>query len=282
MENKMAIIKASLVKELRDATKVSMMECKKALQEADGDIDEAMKILRERGMAVAAKKATRTANQGLIASSSKDDGKTLSLVEVNCETDFVTRNETFTDFVKLVSDSALETDDDLGITLKAELTAKIAEIGENMKLKRNVRYTATGNNAIAPYIHLGGKVGVLVELSCEKAETQDTPAFKQLIKDITLHVAAMAPKYLNSDSVDDAEIASERAIYTKQVEGKPENIIGRIVDGKMNKYFSEICLVNQGFVKEPKQSITELLDETGKTVGDTIAIVRYIRFQLGE
>ena len=278
----MAIIPASLVKELRDATKVSMMECKKALQEADGDINAAMKYLRERGMAVAAKKATRTANQGLIASSSTEDGNTLSLVEVNCETDFVTRNQTFIDFVTLVSDSALETDEELSVLMKDELTAKIAEIGENMKLKRNVRFTVTGNNAVASYIHLGGKVGVLVELSCEKAETKDVPAFKELIKDITLHVAAMAPKYLNSDSVDAEEIVSERAIYAKQVEGKPENIIDKIVDGKMNKFFSEICLVNQGFVKEPKQSITELLAEVGKNVDDKIEIVRYVRFQLGE
>jgi len=277
----MATITASLVKELRDTTKVSMMECKKALQEADGDIDAAMKCLRERGMAVAAKKATRTANQGLIASSSTEDGNTLSLVEVNCETDFVTRNQTFIDFVKLVSDKALETDEELSVLMKDELTAKIAEIGENMKIKRNIRYIATGNNAVASYIHLGGKVGVLVELSCEKTETKDSPVFQELIKDITLHIAAMAPKYLNSESVDADEIASERAIYAKQVEGKPENIIDKIVDGKMNKFFSEICLVNQGFVKEPKQSITELLAEVGKTLDDKIEIVRYVRFQLG-
>ncbi len=277
----MATITASLVKELRDATKVSMMECKKALQEADGDIDAAMKCLRERGMAVAAKKATRTANQGLISSCSTEDGNTLSLVEVNCETDFVTRNQTFIDFVKLVSEKALETDEELSVLMKDELTEKIAEIGENMKIKRNVRYMATGNNAVASYIHLGGKVGVLVELSCGKAETKDSPVFQELIKDITLHVAAMAPKYLNSESVDAEEIASERAIYAKQVEGKPENIIDKIVDGKMNKFFAEICLVNQGFVKEPKQSITELLAEVGKTLDDKIEIVRYVRFQLG-
>ncbi|MDA3797974.1 MAG: translation elongation factor Ts [Kiritimatiellae bacterium] len=277
----MATITASLVKELRDATKVSMMECKRALQEADGDLDAAMKCLRERGMAVAAKKATRTANQGMVSSSASEDGKTVSLVEVNCETDFVTRNQTFIDFVKLVSDNALDTDEDLSVVMKDELTAKIAEIGENMKIKRNIRYISTGNCSVASYIHLGGKVGVLVELDCGKAETQDAPAFKELIKDITLHVAAMAPKYLNSDSVDAEEIASERAIYTKQVEDKPANIIDKIVDGKMNKFFSEICLVNQGFVKEPKQSITELLEEVGKQLGDTISIVRYVRFQLG-
>lgn len=277
----MATITASLVKELRDATKVSMMECKKALQEADGDLEAAMKCLRERGMAVAAKKAARTANQGLVASSSSEDGKTVSLVEVNCETDFVTRNQTFIDFVKVVSDKALETDEELSVLMKDELTAKIAEIGENMKIKRNVRYIAEGTNAVASYIHLGGKVGVLVELACEKAETQDAPAFQELIKDITLHVAAMAPKYLNSDAVDPEEIAAERAIYEKQVEGKPANIIDKIVDGKLNKYFSEICLVNQGFVKEPKQSISELLTEKSKELGDTISIVRYVRFQLG-
>ena len=277
----MATITNSIVKELRESTKVSMMECKRALQEADGDLDAAMKCLRERGMAIAAKKATRTANQGMVASSASEDGKTVSLVEVNCETDFVTRNQTFIDFVKLVSDTAVNTDEDLSVILKDELTAKIAEIGENMKLKHNIRYSTTGNSAVASYIHLGGKVGVLVELDCGKAETQDAPAFKELIKDITLHVAAMAPKYLNSDSVDAEEIASERAIYAKQVEGKPENIIGKIVDGKMNKFFSEICLVNQGFVKEPKQSIIELLAETGKQLGDTISIVRYVRFQLG-
>jgi elongation factor Ts len=278
----MVDITASLVKQLRDATNVSMMECKRALQETDGDLDKATTLLREKGIAVAAKRSAKAANQGIIAATSADEGKTLAMAEVNCETDFVARNSDFKAFVEQVAEAALSTDDDLGEAMHDTLIEKIASIGENIKIRRNVRYSLQGTGKVASYIHMGGKVGVLIEVACGKDETVASPVFDELVRDLTLHVAATAPACLTSDEVPEDDIAAERAIFAKQVEGKPENIIGMIVDGKIRKYFAEICLVEQGFVKEPKTSITELLAEKGKELGDELTIKRFVRYQLGQ
>ncbi|MCK5850977.1 MAG: translation elongation factor Ts [Kiritimatiellae bacterium] len=278
----MAEITAALVKELRNATNVSMMECKRSLVEADGDIDKATKILRERGIAIATKKATRTANQGLISAVSSDDGKTIAMVEVNCETDFVAKNDNFINFVNSMTAKACESDGVLADEVKDVITAKVVEIGENIIIRRNIRYTLDAPGKLLSYIHLGGKVGVVLDLACEKQETADGDAFTELAKDLTLHIAACNPDFLNSDEVPADKIASEREIYANQVKGKPEQIIEKIVEGKLNKFFAEICLNNQGFVKEPKQSITELLEEKSKEVGDTISIRKFVRYQLGD
>jgi elongation factor Ts len=275
------VITASQVKELRDATNVSMMECKKALVETDGDMDTAMKLLRERGMAVAAKRASKAANQGIIAATATADGSTIAMVEVNCETDFVARNDDFKSFVDDVAEKGLESDEALAEVMKDALVEKIAAITENMKIRRNARYQLGGTGKLASYIHMGGKVGVLIEVACGKAETVTAPVFEELVKDLTLHIAAAAPPYLTSAEIPADVIAEEREIFAKQVEGKPENIIDKIVDGKVQKFFGETCLVNQGFVKEPKQTITALLAETGKTLEDTLEIKRFTRNQLG-
>jgi len=277
----MAHITAAQVKELRDATGVSMMECKKALGEADGDFDAAAKLLRERGMAVAAKRAEKAANQGRIAAAATADGKTIAMVEVNCETDFVARNEAFQAFVETVVQRALETDEPLAELMQDTLMDQIAAIGENLKIRRNARFTLSGSGKVDSYIHLGGKVGVLVEVGCEKAETASAPAFEELVKDLTLHIAAAAPRYLTSEEVPAEDLAAEREIFAKQVEGKPAAIVDKIVDGKVRKFYEEICLIDQGFVKEPKQSIRALLEETGKAVSDTLTIRRFVRYQLG-
>ncbi len=274
-------ITASQVKELRDATNVSMMECKRALVETDGDMDGAMKLLRERGMAVAQKRAAKAANQGIIAAAETDGARTIAMVEVNCETDFVARNDAFKEFVVKVSEKGLETDEALSEVMHDELVAQIAAITENIKIRRNLRYQLDGTGKVASYIHMGGKVGVLVEVGCGKKETVTADAFVELVKDLTLHIAAAAPPYLTSDEIPADVIAEERAIFAKQVEGKPEAIIGKIVDGKVRKFFAETCLINQGFVKEPKQTITELLEQTGKTLDDTLVIKRFERYQLG-
>jgi len=274
-------ITAAQVKELRDATNVSMMECKNALEDCGGDMEKAFKVLRERGMAVAAKRADKDANQGIIAAASSADGKTLAMVEVNCETDFAARNDSFKTFVEHVAGKALETDDPLASVLAEELIEKVASIGENLKIRRNVRYQLAGNGRLASYIHMGGKVGVLIEVLCQKQENAENPAFAELVKDLTLHVAAAAPAYLTSADVPADVLAEERKIYAKQVEGKPANIVDKIVDGKVNKFYSDVCLVNQPFVKEPKMSITDLLNNLGKELGDSFSITRFARYQLG-
>jgi len=277
----MADITAAMVQELREATNVGMMECKRALVEAGGNKDQAIRLLRERGMAIAAKKATRTANQGLIASAG--DSKTGALIEINCETDFVAKNESFQKFVKTMAAKALSIPDGkITEVTKEEMAAKIAEIGENLVAKRNISYVLQGPGLVATYIHLNGKLGVMVEIGCGKDATAGSPVVQELAKDITLHVAACSPRYLVSKDVPADVIAAERDIYAKQVVGKPANIVDKIVDGKMTKFYSQVCLVDQGFVKDPDTSITKLLEAKGKEAGDTLTIRRFVRWQLGE
>lgn len=278
----MAEINATLVKELREETNVGMMECKKALVEAGGDKAAAVKILRERGLAIAGKKASRTAKEGQVASEVLQGGKMGVMVEVNCETDFVARNPVFQAFLKTVVEKAKTVQGDIGEAMKAEVTAKITEIGENIILRRSIRFELQGQGIVASYIHLGGKVGVLLEVGCEKAETSQKDAFKDVVKDITLHIAASNPHYLTRKDVPEATLQAEREIYAKQVENKPANIIEKIVNGKLEKFYAMTCLVEQGFVKDPEQTITELLAAKSKEMGDTLSIRRFARFQVGQ
>ena len=225
----MAEITASLVKELREETNVGMMECKRALVETNGDKDQAIKMLRERGVAIAGKKAGRIAEEGVVAAEVFGGGSQGVMIEVNCETDFVARNETFQAFVAELVQKAKTVDGALADAVQGEVVTRIAEIGENLIVRRSVRYDIEdGNGTIASYIHLGGKVGVLVDVGCEKSETGDQEVFRQVVKDLTLHIAASNPQYLSRDEVPEKMISAEREIYTNQVQGKPENIIDKI------------------------------------------------------
>lgn len=274
-------ITATLVKELREETNLGMMECKRALQETGGDKDKAVRLLRERGMAIAGKKAERVAKEGRVASDIYDNGKSGVMIEVNCETDFVAKNENFQGFVADLVAHAKGIDGSLAESAKDKVIAKIAEIGENLIVRRNIKYTVSGNGAVAGYIHLGGKVGVLLEVGCTKAETTQAEAFKEAVKDVTLHIAAANPQFLNRADVAADVIAAEKEIYAKQVEGKPANIVDKIVAGKLEKYYSQICLVEQGFVKDPDQTVTDMLAARSKELGDTLSIRRFARYQVG-
>ena len=278
----MAEISASLVKELREETGVGMMECKKALVEANGDKAAAIKILRESGMAIAAKKATRTAKQGIIASEVSADSQTGLMIEVNCETDFVSKNDQFKGFVAEMLQAARGVADNaLAETAKAKVDAKIAEIGENIIARRNISYTVQGTGAIAAYVHLGGKLGVMVEVGCKNAASVQNPAVKALLADITLHITAVNPVCITRDQVPAETVQAEKEIYAKQVEGKPANIIEKIVVGKLEKFYGQICLVEQPFVKDQDKTVTAVLAEVGKAVGDEFSIRRFVRWQLG-
>jgi elongation factor Ts len=277
----MTEISAALVKELRDTTNVSMMECKKALQDAGGDMEKAIRLLRERGMAVGARRAGKATNQGIIATASTQGGAAVALAEVNCETDFVARNEGFRTFAQRMAEKACSTDAALADLAKDDLGAQMAAIGENIVIRRNLRYVLQGPGVIASYIHLGGKVGVMVEVGCGKPDTVSKDAFRTLASDLALHVVACNPQYLASADVPAGVIASEREIYAKQVTGKPPQVMEKIVDGKLKKFFSDVCLMDQLFVKEQKVSITQLLAEVGKTLGDALTIRRFTRYQLG-
>ena len=283
-------ITASMVKELRDATSVGMMDCKKALQETDGDFDAAVKILRERGAAVAAKRAGKEAKEGLVASNVAADAQSAAMIEVNCETDFVTRNDDFQAFAAKLSNESLNYEtDQMAEAVADQITEKISSIGEKIQLRRNVKWDVDGTAAITSYIHMGGKVGVLIELGCENTDTINNPVFKELAKDLTLHVAAAAPQYLTRDEVPADLIEAEQEIMRNQMKAedeergksRPEEMIGKILIGKTNKFFSQICFVEQGFVKEDKVSITALVAEKSKELGDTLTVKRYIRYQLG-
>lgn len=278
----MAAITAAQVKELRDEIGLGMGECKKALEDANGDKAAAIKLLRERGANVAGKKASRVAKEGRVAAEIYDGGKSGVMIEVNCETDFVAKNEDFQAFVaELVAQSKTVSDNQLAEAAKDGLIAKIQKIGENLIIRRNVKFAVQGNGIVAGYIHLGGKVGVLVEVGCEKAETASKDLFKDVVKDITLHIAAANPAYLNRAAVPADVIAAEKEIYAKQVEGKPANIVDKIVAGKLEKFYQTVCLVEQGFVKDPDHSVTEHVNTQAKLLADTLTIRRFIRYQVG-
>ena len=275
-------ITTSMIKDLRDATSLGIADCKKALEQTNGDFDEAIKILREKGAAVAAKRASKEANEGKIESYISEDNQQASMIEVNCETDFVTRNEDFQSFVEeLKQDSINHVCNTMAEAVSERMEEKMAQIGEKISLRRNVKWVVDVTGAIGSYIHMGGTVGVLIELSCDKSETINNQIFKDLLKDLTLHVAAANPEFLSRDDVPVDQVESEKDIFRKQLVGKPENIIENILMGKINKYFSQICFLEQGFVKEEKQSIKNLISEKSKQLDDNITVKRYVRYQLG-
>ena len=275
-------ITTSMIKDLRDATSLGIADCKKALEQTNGDFDGAIKLLREKGAAVAAKRASKEANEGKIEAYISEDNQQASMIEVNCETDFVTRNEDFQSFVEeLRQDSINHVCDTMAMAVSERMEEKMAQIGEKISLRRNVKWVVNGTGAIGSYIHMGGTVGVLIELSCDKSETVNNQIFKDLLRDLTLHVAAANPEFLSRDDVPSDQVESEKDIFRKQLIGKPENIIENILMGKINKYYSQICFLEQGFVKEEKQSIKNLISEKSKQLDDNINVVRYIRYQLG-
>ncbi len=287
----MAEITAQLVKELRIKTDAGMMDCKKALEECGGDMDAAVKLLREKGIAKAAKKATREAKEGVITTVVADnDG---IIYEINCETDFCSKGEKFQTLVAevgavLKAASAKTLEEALatpmgGSTVETYIAEQCAVIGENMKLRKFARYTVEGTGSIASYIHMGGKVGVLLLTSCGKEETISAEAYQTMCKDITLHIAACAPKSVDSSSLDPAFVAEEQDIARAQLlaEGKPEALLDKILPGKLNALYKQSCLVNQEFVKDPSVSVAKLVENTGKALGDEVKILCFQRFQLG-
>lgn len=286
-------ITASAVKELRDKTNAGMMECKKALTETAGNLEAAIKLLREKGIVKAGQRADRETSEGIISASVSADGNSGVLVEVNCETDFVAKNDLFQSFVAEVTttiangaadsaDAALALTHGEG-TVSDTLKAKFIELGEVIAVKRVTRFATTGTGAVASYIHMGGKVGVLLEVSCGNAATTASESFKNLLKDITLHVAAANPSGLTREDIDGSVVEEENEINRKQLEaeGKPANIIDKILIGKINKFYGEQCLVEQAFVKDPDTSISKLLEAKSKELGDTLNIVRYARYSVG-
>ena len=283
-------ISASAVSELRKQTSAGMMACKKALTETNGDLEAAAKLLREKGEAKRSDRADRETSEGIVATHVAECGQSGILAVVNCETDFVAKNEDFQAWVgqllEAIANSGAETAEAAQAvpfgegTVENALGAKFAELGEVIKISQLARFEVQSSGAIASYIHMAGKVGVLLEVACGNAATASEEGFATLLKDITLHIAAANPAGLSRDDIDGTVVEEENEINRKQLlaDGKPEAIIDKILIGKINKFYSEQVLTEQAFVKDPDLSIAKLLAAKGKDLGDTLTIKRYERF----
>ena len=290
-------ITAAMVKELREMTGAGMMDCKKALNETNGNMDEAVEFLRKNGQAKAEKKAGRIAAEGLCMVVLKDD-KTAAVVEVNSETDFVAKNDTFRAFVEAVATQAVNSDaadldafmaeawnEDSSKTVKDALVEKVAVIGENLNIRRFEKVAAE-NGCVVSYIHGGGRIGVIVE--AETPVVNDT--VKEAMTNIAMQIAALNPKYVSRNEISDDYIAHEKEILRAQIMNdpkesqKPEKVINGMIEGRVNKELKEICLVDQVYVKaeDGKQTVGKYLEAVSKEVGETVAVKRFVRFETGE
>ena len=284
------MITAQAVKELRERTGAGMMDCKKALTETNGDMEKAVEVLREKGLAAAAKKAGRVAAEGIVKTFISEDMKKGAMVEVNCETDFVADNAEFIEFAGKVAEMAANNDvstveelvalkynDDK--TVQEVLTELIAKIGENMTVRRFEK-VAVDNGVVQSYIHGGGRIGVLVQLACDSNSSELT----QVAKDVCMQIAAANPLFLSENEVDSKALETEKEIYRAQAlnEGKPEKIVEKMVEGRIKKYYKEVCLLNQPWVKDADKSISKYLEEKSKEVGSPITVQKYFRFERGE
>jgi elongation factor Ts len=276
----MAEINAAMVGKLRGMTGAGMMECKKALGEAKGDLDVAVDVLRKAGAVTAGKISAREAREGLIAQYIAPGGRVGVLVEVNCQTDFVARNDMFRAFA---DDVAKRLAADPKANLEPEREATVAKIRENVKIPRHARMEVAGNGMVAAYIHTGAKVGVLVEVGAGKEATVASEEFKQVVKDITLQIAAGHPITVSREQVPADVLAKEKEIAAEQFKNKPPQAIAKIVEGKLEKFYQTYCLVDQGFVKKNSEiSVKEHVASVAKQLGDEITIRRFVRFQIGE
>jgi len=283
-------ITADMVKKLRDQTGAGMMECKNALAEANGDFEEANTILRKRGLASAAKKAGRTASEGLIANRVAPDHASGILAEVNCESDFVARTPDFQQLMQSVlaeiekagdaaSDAWLK--DPQGPIVK-QVAPVIAKLGENMGVSRFVRYA--GGGYVGQYIHQGGKIGVMVEFAGVTPEAATRDEFQTLVKEIAMQIAAASPTYTSRERVPAEILEKEKSIYRAQMEnsGKPANVLDKIVEGKLGSFYSQVVLPDQESIRDPKMTVKQVIDAASKTLGAPIAVTRFARLKVGE
>ena len=290
----MAAVTAAMVKELRERTNAGMMDCKKALLAADGDMEKAIDWLREKGLAQAAKKASRVAAEGVVAQYVTPCGCTGVIVEVNCETDFVAKTDNFAAFANNVAKHIAKANpadvdelmnqkfvDDETKTISDLVSEATVAIGEKISVRRFARFQTEG--VVATYIHMGGKVGVLVEVATSE-EGKNNEDVKQFAHDLCLQIAAAKPEAVRREEVDSEKLEKEREIQrAKALEaGKPEKIVDRIVDGQIEKYYKEVCLLDQQFVKDPDKSIKGLMAEVSKAAGAPLDVVRFARFERGE
>jgi elongation factor Ts len=283
-------ISAADVKKLRDQTGAGMMNCKAALEEANGNFDEATTLLRKKGLASAAKKAGRATSEGLIGNKVSPDHSTGILVEVNCETDFVARTN---DFQQMIADiiTAIERAGDSATEawrhdphgpIQERVAAAIAKLGENIAVPRFVRYT--GHGYVGQYIHVGGKIGVQVEFAGATPAVADREEFTTLVKEVAMQIAAASPTYVSRSVVPAEALEKEKSIYRAQMEnsGKPANVIDKIVDGKLGSYYTQVVLTDQPSIRDPKMTVAQVIAAANKALGADIAVTRFVRLKVGE
>ncbi|RKD28928.1 translation elongation factor Ts [Lacrimispora algidixylanolytica] len=289
----MAVVTAGMVKELRELTGAGMMDCKKALGETDGDMEKAVEFLREKGLAAASKKAGRIAAEGVVTTLVSEDGKSAAIVEVNSETDFVAKNAQFLTYVADVAAQAMasESNDmeaflaqtwakDTSLTVEQMLSSQIAVIGENMNIRRFEKITTDG--VVVDYIHGGGRIGVLIEASAEVVND----SVKEALKNIAMQIAALAPKYVKRDEISQEFIDHETEILKVQAKNenpdKPDNILEKMIVGRLNKELKEFCLVDQVYVKDGDLTVGKYLEQVSKEVGGKVDVKKFVRFETGE
>ena len=289
----MATITAADVMKLRQMTGVSMMECKKALVKTEGDYDAAVKLLRELGAAVSAKRAEKSAKEGLVYAKKCPCGSKIAIVEVNCETDFVGNSADFKAFVDKVADAALDGETDFEGKLAEEKKGLIAKVGEKVEIRRGEKLELQGTGVLQSYIHMGGKAGTIVEVAVGTAEPLEAPECQQPVKDSTLQIPSAEPRWLDRTQVPQDVVDQEMEINAKKLEAeqaekggkpKPPEILEKIAMGQIGKFYGENCLLEQAFVKNApgvKDTVQKVVETAGKKVNDTIAVRRYVRYQLG-
>jgi len=275
----MSTVSKDDVLSLREKTGAGLIDCKRALVESNGDLEEAVSILRKKGVASAAKKAGRDAGEGLVAQSLSEDQSKGILVEVNCETDFVAKND---DFVRFVSDVARQLLENPDVDLEAQRIEQVAKIGENIRITRSTTLSPVSTGLVESYVHTGGKVAVLLALGTSTSESANSTDVRALAKDLCMHIAATSPVCVSRDDIPAELVSKEKEIAIAQAEGKPPQAIEKIVQGKLDKYFSNSCFLEQPFVKDPDHSIKGLLEKTGKEIGAELTVEKFVRFQVGE
>ena len=275
----MSEITKEKVVELREKTGAGLIDCKRALSESGGDLEQAVSILRKKGVATAAKKAGREAVEGVIACKLSDDGSSGVIVEVNCETDFVAKNDDFQAFADEVASILLSNPD---ADLEEKRTEQVAKIGENIRISRSETISPDSSGRVESYIHTGGKVGVLLVMSTESEQGSAHDETASLARDLCMQVAATSPVCVSRNDMPEEVVNKERDIAAAQAEGKPPQAVEKIIVGKLEKFYAGSCLEEQSFVKNPDQTIKALLSEKAQLVGESLGIERFVRLQIGE
>lgn len=282
----MTVVTAAMIKELRERTGVGMGKCKEALDEAKGDIELAIANLRKAGIAGAVKKEGRTTNEGMIGIA--EGSKNIAIVEVNAETDFVVKNERFGQFLNTIAQEIVATNPtsleaflsqkyskDPSLTIDQYRATVVQAIGENIQIRRLMLVPKASNKSVGVYSHLGGKIVTVVEIAGSDKEVA-------LAKDIAMHVAAASPEYLSPEKVPSNILEGEKEIAKSQMKGKPENMIGKIIEGKMNAYYDQVCLTRQKYIRDDSLSITDLVNKQAKQNGKTLTLSNFIRWNVGQ